>query len=645
MAEPAKPRLLLLGFDAADWRIATPLLDAGRLPFLAQLVGSGVIGNLNTLLPPVPDYVWTSLLTGQTAARHGITGPAEPVAGLDAVRPAAATSRLEPDLGEILAQRGLRSVLVHWPVTHPAPAVPNLVTVSPIHGMVAGSGFEDWALPADCVQPAEHREIMAGLRLHPAEVTGEQLLPLVPAARTVDQASDPGLSHLAHTVAGFATTHGAGTWFAEKRDWDLLAVHYRLHRDIGWDFAALKVRRDAGEDSPDVRTYGEVVERAYELMDAALGRYMALVGRETTILLVSAHGHVLDPLQTSGAATGQEAPRGWPRLHGMFLAAGPALKKDDRVYGAHVLDIVPTVLALLDQPVAGDLPGRVLTVLWPEPPFVGKIDSPRGSDRPVETQVPLSPSDKCSREVRECYALRFRVLIQEHVGRRELQPALTLSRQLCEWDDAPSHRLLRAQVLLQARQLDEAARMARTLADDPQLNLEARMLLCQLALAAGRIEEAKQLATAIPDSAVGPELMRLRAELDRGMGDWAACIARCREVLVVEPECIWAKSILGVALHHSGRHEEAVGELQHAVGLLQGPADTHMHLGQALQALGHDEWAERAYLTALSLDRLQPEAHGGLGRIHRKRNQPALASHHFELEMAVRHQWSRQIGR
>jgi len=645
VAAQAKPRLLLLGFDAADWRIATPLLDAGRLPFLSQLVGSGVIGNLNTLVPPVSDYIWSSLLTGQTAARHGITGPLEPVPGEDAVRPVSAASRLEPSLGEMLAQRGLRSVLVHWPVTHPAATFPNLITISPRHGEVAGSGFDDWPLPDDSVQPAELRETMAELRLHPAEVTGEQILPLVPTAREVDQASDPRLSHLAHTVAGFATTHAAGTWFAERRDWDLLAVHYRLHRDIGRDFAMLKARRDAGEDSPEIRTYGEVVERAYEMMDAAVGRYMALVGRETTILLVSAHGHVLDPLQTSGAAPGQEAPRGWPRLHGMFLATGPALKKDDRVYGAHVLDVAPTVLALLDQPVASDLPGRVLTLLWPQPPAVEKVDSFRGSDRPAAAQVPLPPSGEAGREIRDCHALRLRVLIQEHVGRRELQPALTLSRQLCEWDGVPRHRLLRAQVLLQVRQLDEAATLARLLVDDPKLGHEARMLLCQTALAAGKTGDARQIASSIPDSAVGPELKRLCAELDRGLGDWVGCIARCREVLAVEPECVWAKGILGVALHHSGRHEEAVEQLQHAVGLLHGQADTHMHLGQALQALGHDQWAERAYLTALSLDPLQLEAHEGLGKIYRKRNQPALAGRHFELEMAVRHHWSRQMGR
>ena len=45
-------KLLLLGWDAADWKIINPLLDAGLLPNLEQMIQQGVIGNLATLDPP-----------------------------------------------------------------------------------------------------------------------------------------------------------------------------------------------------------------------------------------------------------------------------------------------------------------------------------------------------------------------------------------------------------------------------------------------------------------------------------------------------------------------------------------------------------------------------------------------------------------
>lgn len=38
-------KLLLIGWDAADWKIINPLLDKGWMPALAKLIDGGVIGN------------------------------------------------------------------------------------------------------------------------------------------------------------------------------------------------------------------------------------------------------------------------------------------------------------------------------------------------------------------------------------------------------------------------------------------------------------------------------------------------------------------------------------------------------------------------------------------------------------------------
>jgi predicted AlkP superfamily phosphohydrolase/phosphomutase len=55
----AKPRVLLVGWDAADWKVARPLMAAGEMPNLARLVAGGASGNLVTLSPPL--MLWTSI--------------------------------------------------------------------------------------------------------------------------------------------------------------------------------------------------------------------------------------------------------------------------------------------------------------------------------------------------------------------------------------------------------------------------------------------------------------------------------------------------------------------------------------------------------------------------------------------------------
>ena len=44
-------RLLILGWDAADWQIIDPLLASGQMPNLAALVAGGTRANLLTMEP------------------------------------------------------------------------------------------------------------------------------------------------------------------------------------------------------------------------------------------------------------------------------------------------------------------------------------------------------------------------------------------------------------------------------------------------------------------------------------------------------------------------------------------------------------------------------------------------------------------
>ena len=62
-----KNKVLLIGWDAADWKIINPLMDAGMMPALESLVNNGVMGNLATLDPPLSPMLWTSISTGKHA--------------------------------------------------------------------------------------------------------------------------------------------------------------------------------------------------------------------------------------------------------------------------------------------------------------------------------------------------------------------------------------------------------------------------------------------------------------------------------------------------------------------------------------------------------------------------------------------------
>ncbi|HZS18576.1 MAG TPA: alkaline phosphatase family protein [Candidatus Udaeobacter sp.] len=79
---------------------------------------------------------------------------------------------------------------------------------------------------------------------------------------------------------------------------------------------------------------------------------------------------------------------GTHRLHGIVIAAGPALKSGAEVANARLIDIAPTLLHLLNVPVPEDMDGQVLTSVF-RPEFLaehtvraGAASATSGADRP-----------------------------------------------------------------------------------------------------------------------------------------------------------------------------------------------------------------------------------------------------------------------
>ena len=55
------PKVLLIGWDAADWKVIHPMMDRGEMPALQSLVEQGSMGNLTTIHPVLSPMLWTSI--------------------------------------------------------------------------------------------------------------------------------------------------------------------------------------------------------------------------------------------------------------------------------------------------------------------------------------------------------------------------------------------------------------------------------------------------------------------------------------------------------------------------------------------------------------------------------------------------------
>ena len=367
-----KKKILVIGWDAADWKAIHPLMDAGRMPNLQKLVERGSMGRVATLHPPLSPMLWTSIATGKRPFKHGIHGFSEPTSDGRGVRPVTNLSRTSKAVWNILSQHGLRGNVIGWWPSHPA---------EPIHGVMVSDQYHkahqplgpNWQLPAHAVHPPELHDILAGLRLHPQELMGPMLEPFVPLLEKVDQKKDRRFAGLCKTLAECASIHSAATWLMDNEPWDFFAVYYDAIDHFCHGFMKYYPPRQPWIDEADFELYSNVVSPAYVLHDQMLGTLLEKAGPDTTVILMSDHGFHPDHLRPNSIPDMPAGPAIEHSPYGIFVMAGPGIKKDATLFGVSVLDLTPTVLSLYGLPAGEDMDGRVVADAFETAPETGTI--------------------------------------------------------------------------------------------------------------------------------------------------------------------------------------------------------------------------------------------------------------------------------
>ena len=370
---PLARRLLLVGWDAADWMVIDPLLQAGKLPFLASLMKRGVHGNMATLYPALSPLLWTSVATGKRADRHGILHFVEPTQDGKSLRPVTNLGRQCKALWNILHQNGKRSAVIGWWPSHPA---------EPINGVMVSDLFAKGLecepappMPRRAVWPPDWSERIAELRTLPVELPLEALRMFIPDVDQINQQETAILHHFAAQIAETMSVHAAATEALEGTAWDFAAVYYNWLDHIKHGFMRFYPPRLPWIPEDEFERFRHVIDNAYCYQDAMLGRLLALAGEDTHVLVMSDHGFLSDhrrPEVYPGEQLGAAAEH---RHFGMFCLAGPGIRSGEKIHGATLLDIAPTILHLFGIPAGADMEGKLLRSAFRAPADLDTIPS------------------------------------------------------------------------------------------------------------------------------------------------------------------------------------------------------------------------------------------------------------------------------
>jgi predicted AlkP superfamily phosphohydrolase/phosphomutase len=261
-------RVLLIGWDGADWRILDPLLEAGALPNLAALVARGGRSILKSTLPTHSWAAWPSFLTGLDPADHGVYDIFESRGRRAHRLPVSFSSIRERTFLADLTEAGIETVMLNVPITFPPP---------PIKGKLVAGGV----LPKR--RPYTHPESLAS-ELESAGVP----YPINGMSwTTFHKRPEP---FLAEVQALTRARQRATEHILDTTDWRVACVVFVATDRINHCLAPY-----VSPDHPDHarlarEPLAEKVRDAYRLLDEGLGRLVARTGPDDLVLFMSDHG-------------------------------------------------------------------------------------------------------------------------------------------------------------------------------------------------------------------------------------------------------------------------------------------------------------------------------------------------------------------
>lgn len=242
MANP--PPTLLIGVDGIGTdQLGEWISDESR-PAFSRLGDTGGFAPLESTHPPWTPCAWPSLLSGRNPGKHGV---------FDFFTRDGYDKRLverpdvdSPYLFEVADGRGLTSVVINYPVTHPA------------------SKLEHGALVPGYLARDDVRFHPEGLREEYESEHGEYLI--YPEYGTEGDA-------VSEYVAVARHRRDMARFLDERYDWDLMAVQFQVTDSVFHDL----------DDREDIR-------RVLEKIDGFVGDIVDLGGDDATVIVASDHG-------------------------------------------------------------------------------------------------------------------------------------------------------------------------------------------------------------------------------------------------------------------------------------------------------------------------------------------------------------------
>ncbi|WP_340075889.1 alkaline phosphatase family protein [Leptobacterium sp. I13] len=617
-----KPKVLLLGWDGADWKIIGPLMAKGQMPALKRVIERGVYGNMGTMNPPYSPMLWSSVATGKTPEKHGVLGFIELLPNMKGIRPVTVHSRKAKAIWNILHHKGYKSNLVGWWPSHPAEPINGVVVSDKFHTIVNdGDTKKEDAVIKGAVYPESLTEVLKDLRMSPFEVTDAHILPFIPKASQINQNEDRHLVSFAKVLSENVSVHCAATNLMRTTEWDFMGVYYNAIDHFCHTFMKFHPPRLKAIPEKYFEIYKDVVSNAYRFQDMMLDRMLDLIDDDTTVIIMSDHGYESGHRRILKMPKYPAAPSLEHRNFGIFVASGPEIKQKEKVYGLSLIDIGPTILHMFGLPVGKDMDGNVALDLFKDPKKptyidswekvagdFGQHDSLHDTDQlsdqeAMEQLIELGyierPDEKIETAILKTKCdLKFN-LARVYSGKKEYDKAKPILLELIKEpepiDTIPYYMELLS-IALDTEEYDEAEAYLNKLRSlNPEFEKRTYFSESRILLGKGRVNAALKLLEKAKENKPGAQVWTQVGKIYLQTGDFKDAKEAFQRALDFEIDNARVHQLLATALVRLGHYEEAAEHALTSIELIKYFPEAHAILGEALTKMGDLENAKKAY--------------------------------------------------
>ncbi len=635
-------RAVVIGIDGADWKIIDGLIEQGGMKNLAALRERGAWGPIETLHDiPLSPVIWTSVATGKSAAKHGVSWFM--VDQPDGTRvPVRSHNRKTKAIWNILAENDRQPSVLGWWATYPAEDVGDGIVVSDALGF---HGFGATARGGDdgrkthppslysevSVQLPAIQQIGADYATRFIDITPEEYSRLM---YMPSRQPNPNPLNPIHLFQQYAVTAEGYTSISEsllQKPFDLFMVYFEQVDSFSHLFIKYQDPKLEWVDEARQQRFRNVVGEWYEYQDELLGRLLEEIDLDTTaVFILSDHGFKSGERRIRSEATIDVKKAHLDHeTHGIFLAAGPQIRSGAQVSGASVMDITPTLLYYLGFPVAKDMDGKVLDNVF-LPDFVDDhpiryLETYEEVDETVAAPVESEDVDQAEvdAQMKALEALGY-------VGSADDEET---AQAIASGDSSPELHSNMGRIHLQNGELDKAREeFEKALALNPNYS-DALLNIGEVLRLQGRVAEAEHYvkrALQVDPNSIGA-LAQL-GEIKRDMGDIDEAIRLFREGLAIDDSYPFVFLGLGDVLQRAGRYDEAAEAFTRVLQLNPDSFKAYYNLGVTYGNQGRVDDAITQYEKALEIAPQHPEsamALNNLGAIYLERGEVDQAEQSF----------------